>query len=857
MRKTTTLNGNHRAYYLNFLAAFFLTIRLFSQPTLWYESPLIHKANDFTAVNNGQEVWVATEHGIRVFSAPGALATFININDSLPVISLSNTSSVLSNEVIYAGGGGYTKWTTDGGNTWSTLDTSNSNLTITDTVREVIGNSNSGVWFRLNNEVHRLVGGSNFISTGLNSPSIAIGDGICCEVFMTHPFANDSAAKKYVGPNPNQWQSMTKRRHNGAIDQHPMGREVTFENGHLWTRTATGAYRFESGKWREYFYNPLLAGVPMAPLGDSLYTFLHNELMVVNRDTMYSIGEPIPIWNNVSTEMRSAKSISGELYVLLNNDVIKILPDVLNADRPRVGTISANNLTASFTSSGSHFYGGVGSPGGMTLDGGSLMFVSNLWYRGLKNGSDTVLGTETYRQFGAQYYSGPKSNTYDQAYLDKYDRVWVVTKDQILNHQQNFRDSTYTAPFSIAKWPGNGDTTKGEGKFLAPFIDYNYNGIYEPDSGDVPKIRGQEAAYFIFNDFRGPSTDSRLGRESGDLEFHCMAYAYDSVNSPGLHNSIFLSYRIINRGTSMISSFEPIFWMDPDLGNWNDDISGCDSIRKEAYFYNGDLNDDGPTGIGINPPAMGIHFLSHEMSGFMSFSDLSPNSSLDPLDMPNTKLEAWTVMDIKWKNGNPILLENPSGLGSNLNGDGTDFPGHQHPSTKWLYNHAANWYAAPNTAGDKRGFAKGESFDLQAGEAVCMDFVLSVGRDLNATDIGSSVDVVKSHLDETKQFYGQSPFDCLAAGMSSDELDRLEPYEIRIYPNPISPGEKMEIAHSEKTASEIEIISIDGRSIFQSSVERSSDLTKIDIPEYVNSGVYLLKVRYADESISLNRFIVN
>ncbi|MBK8414466.1 MAG: hypothetical protein IPL22_08125 [Bacteroidetes bacterium] len=46
-------------------------------------------------------------------------------------------------------------------------------------------------------------------------------------------------------------------------------------------------------------------------------------------------------------------------------------------------------------------------------------------------------------------------------------------------------------------------------RVLAPFADFNSNGIYDPQNGDYPYILGDESIYSIFNDYF-PHSGNRL-----------------------------------------------------------------------------------------------------------------------------------------------------------------------------------------------------------------------------------------------------------------------------------------------------------------------------------------------------------
>ena len=70
----------------------------------------------------------------------------------------------------------------------------------------------------------------------------------------------------------------------------------------------------------------------------------------------------------------------------------------------------------------------------------------------------------------------------------------------------------------------------------------------------------------------------------------------------------FNNYRILNKSTFRLANTFFSTWFDPDLGNYIDDIIGCDVARGLGYCYNADSDDEGALGYGLNPPAVGFDF---------------------------------------------------------------------------------------------------------------------------------------------------------------------------------------------------------------------------------------------------------
>ena len=76
----------------------------------------------------------------------------------------------------------------------------------------------------------------------------------------------------------------------------------------------------------------------------------------------------------------------------------------------------------------------------------------------------------------------------------------------------------------------------------------------------------------------------------------------------------FYKYQILNRSNVVLNDTYFGQWVDPDLGNAVDDYVGCDVNRGLGFCYNGDADDDGAGGYGVNPPAVGVDFFQRSFS---------------------------------------------------------------------------------------------------------------------------------------------------------------------------------------------------------------------------------------------------
>lgn len=137
----------------------------------------------------------------------------------------------------------------------------------------------------------------------------------------------------------------------------------------------------------------------------------------------------------------------------------------------------------------------------------------------------------------------------------------------------------------------------------ASFIDQNLNGVYEPELGEFPKIYGSQQLFYVIND--GVPKESRLmGTQPLGLEAQVSAFFF-AGNGPALDKTVFIVYKIINKGGKSIKNAIFSLWSDPDLGNSEDDLVGVDSSRSLAYCFNEGATD---SQYGSAPPAFGYDF---------------------------------------------------------------------------------------------------------------------------------------------------------------------------------------------------------------------------------------------------------
>lgn len=124
----------------------------------------------------------------------------------------------------------------------------------------------------------------------------------------------------------------------------------------------------------------------------------------------------------------------------------------------------------------------------------SSLFAGALWIGGIDASGQLRVAAQIYRQTGNDFFPGPldANGNISQITCQNFDRIWKASKSTIDSFIQGINT---TIPFSILEWPGRGNLNLSflPDQDLAPFMDTDCDGIYNPGNGDYPKIPGDQA----------------------------------------------------------------------------------------------------------------------------------------------------------------------------------------------------------------------------------------------------------------------------------------------------------------------------------------------------------------------------
>ena len=394
----------------------------------------------------------------------------------------------------------------------------------------------------------------------------------------------------------------------------------------------------------------------------------------------------------------------------------------------------------------------------------STISFGSFWIGGLDENDSLCLAADMSRYF-TDFFPGPvmDSLAYDSVPEILWRKVWKLSADEIAWHRQHWQDEGYQAIRNISRWPGNGNTGFGQVVQLAPYCDWDGNGIYDPLAGDYPLIKGDQTVFTILNDSRDLHLNT--GGEKMGIEIQTAYYAYDKPNDSALKYTTFADQHIINRSQTVYHDVYAANFMDFKLGYYGDDFLCSDTLLHSAIVYNG-ISQDGSGGTGeygAHPPAQSFTCLNYPMDAFVYFFSYGAPASMTN---PHFDREYYSYMQALWKDSTPFTY------------GGYGYGGEQ--AVKYIFSgnpvSGVGWTEANvgSLPGDRQGLIVSGPHDFYPGDTLHLEYALLFARDYEGDNL-SSLALLKNRIQEVRDFYQD------ALG-----IDKPDPVTTtaKLYPNP-------------------------------------------------------------------------
>lgn len=454
----------------------------------------------------------------------------------------------------------------------------------------------------------------------------------------------------------------------------------------------------------------------------------------------------------------------------------------------------------------------------------AAIFAGGFWLGGVDPGGNLKLSAVTYGQNGQIGSAGPLINgSVDPMICQQFDRFWEINLPDITAHINDFNDNgIIDNPIaSVFSWPGKGNANSlSYNGFdlpdldLAPFKDYNNNGVYEPSIGEYPEIKGDQSIWWMFNS--GESSSFFSPRANWSV----LAYGFNSSDEI-LRHTTYYDVTVENGGLEPLDSAFVGIWVDPDLGCYADDYIGCLPDEDLAFVYNADAVDGDPGCFGIadygdEVPVLGIKYLKGitgqdgmdiGMSSFIYYNNPSVGtpSPMPATSDPQNEVEYYSYLNGRWRDGTPIT---EGGNGYNTGGPITNYAFAGNPSDVNDWSMCSE--LIPNY--DQRMLLNSGPFSLQPAERNDFSFAVIWIADQphpcpDMTVLIEASDIVVENYDNATSTTEELKFD-----------------DISIFPNPFSNETKIQIK-GDKLIEKIQILTMDGKIVRMIEDIHSSETT--------------------------------
>ena len=299
-------------------------------------------------------------------------------------------------------------------------------------------------------------------------------------------------------------------------------------------------------------------------------------------------------------------------FILTSLLIWSLAPQVNPVVLGQIGTCSvgeakavldAGNVRASIYNNGALFWSRKDTEASFyefpKFEGLNLVFTSTLLIGGRVNGQLRA-SVSAYGPY--DFWPGPIDNNGNPPVdCTIYDKIWEIRSVDFELYES---EGIFSKNMRSWPWELGAPVIDGDG------IPDNYN----LEGGDRPELLGDQTLWWIMND-RG-NQHLYSDTEPIGLEVRASAFAFESIQDAG--DITFYRYILTNKNTAPFTDAFLGMYVDPALGNLQDNYLGSDSLLHLSYMYNGDPIDE--YNYENTPPAFGFTYL------------ITPEAELDEID---------------------------------------------------------------------------------------------------------------------------------------------------------------------------------------------------------------------------------
>jgi hypothetical protein len=173
-----------------------------------------------------------------------------------------------------------------------------------------------------------------------------------------------------------------------------------------------------------------------------------------------------------------------------------------------------------------------------------------------------------------------------------------------------------------------------------------------PVDGDgKPVVVSDQDTWTVYNDANFEN-HSGVNEEGDQLDIEVQQRSFAFVGAGPVNDIVFLSYIFINKGTRDLTDVYMGVLVDPDLGDFADDLAGCDTTRSIGFIYNANLSDSRIKGT---PGALAYDFFQGPIDAEGNELGMTSFTIFTIANDPTTDEERYNLMAGLQKDGTPRL----------------------------------------------------------------------------------------------------------------------------------------------------------------------------------------------------------
>ncbi len=326
----------------------------------------------------------------------------------------------------------------------------------------------------------------------------------------------------------------------------------------------------------------------------------------------------------------------------------------------------------------------------------------------------------------------------------------------------------------------------------APWIDNNYDGIYNIEDGDKPDTDADELHWMVMNDMSYEYQTTGFESPPMGIEVQLSIYGYKQNNF--LDDVLFKRYLLINKSNEDIQNIYLCYFADNDFGYSHDDFVGCDTTLNLGFTWNAYEYEDI---YGFPPPAMG-HMI---VQGPIVNGEQNESAVFKGIRKNGYKNLSMSAFGANYKN-DPVLPRDPANkmdyvnlmIGLNNNGSPIIDPTTGKASTKHVYGDpetGTGWIDGTTMFGtilpaDRRYYITTGPFNLASQDT--QEIVITVLATKGTSNKNSVTELKKLASNIREFYYSKFPTDV-------EENAGFIPNHFQLnqnYPNPFNPSTTIE-----------------------------------------------------------------